>query len=185
MKSYIKQIDSLNTKNIMLMAENKEVKSQLNKTQKSNVELTKIKKELTSKVQMASVLQAKDLVVSTLNSKGKLKNRITKIDVIKVCFILRENPVVNAGNKEIFIRLIRPDDVVLAKSAENLFEVKTEESKDTENLVYSASRIVEYLNQDIEVCLFYKKDAQLIPGTYTVILYAEGYEIGTSTFLLK
>ncbi len=185
MKSYIKQIDSLNTRNIRLIAENKEVKSQLNKTQKSNIELTKIKKELTSKVQLASVLQAKDLLVSTLNSKGKQKSRITKIDVIKVCFILRENPVVSAGNKEIFIRLIRPDDVVLATSADNLFEVKTEENKDTGQLVYSASRIVEYLNQDIEVCLFYKKDAMLIPGTYTVFLYAEGYEIGTSTFLLN
>ena len=167
------------------MAENEEVKSQLSKTQKSNKELTQIKQELTSKVQKASVLQAKDLLVTTLNSKGKPKSKVLKIDVIKVCFILRENPVVTAGNKEIFIRLIRPDDVVLTTSADNLFELKTEESDDTEQLVYSASRVVEYLNQDIEVCLFYKKDAMLIPGTYTVFLYAEGYEIGTSTFLLN
>lgn len=185
MKSYIKQIDSLNTKNIKLMAENQQVKSQLTNVKKSNKELTKIKQELSTKVEMASVLQAKDLSVLTLNSKGKPKTRITKIDVIKVCFVLRENPIVPAGNKEIFIRVLRPDGVVLTTSADNLFELKTEGKKETEKLVFSASRVVEYLNQDLEVCLFYKKDAQLIPGTYTVFLYAEGNEIGSTTFLLK
>ena len=69
MKSYIKQIDSLNTKNILLTAENQEVKSQLTNTQKEKEELEKIKESLTSKVDMASVLQAKDVSAVAINNK--------------------------------------------------------------------------------------------------------------------
>ena len=179
MKSYIKQIDSLNTKNIILTAENQEVKSQLTNTQKEKEELEKIKESLTSKVDMASILQAKEVSAVSINSKGKEKEKIDKIDKIRICFTLRENPIVEAGEKQVYMRIMRPDELVLAESPDNLFEV------DGEPLVYSAHRAVEYLNQDVEMCIFWSNDGQLIPGTYYVTLYADGNLIGTTSFLLK
>ncbi len=179
MKSYIKQIDSLNTKNIILTAENQEVKSQLTNTQKEKEELEKIKESLTSKVDMASVLQAKDVSAVAINNKGKEKEKIDKIDKIRICFSLRENPIVEAGEKQVYMRIMRPDELVLAEAPDNLFEV------DGEPLVYSAHRAVEYLNQDVEMCIFWTNDGQLIPGTYYVTLYADGNLIGTTSFLLK
>ena len=179
MKSYIKQIDSLNTKNIILTAENQEVKSQLTNTQKEKEELEKIKESLTSKVDMASILQAKEVSAVSINNKGKEKEKIAKIDKIRICFTLRENPIVEAGEKQVYMRIMRPDELVLAESPDNLFEV------DGEPLVYSAHRAVEYLNQDVEMCIFWSNDGQLIPGTYYVTLYADGNLIGTTSFLLK
>ena len=179
MKSYIKQIDSLNTKNIRLTAENQEVRSQLDNTQKEKEELEKIKESLTSKVDLASVLQAKDISATPINNKGKEKNKIDKIDKIRICFTLRENPIIEAGEKQVYMRVMRPDELVLADSPDNLFEV------DDEQLVYSAHRAVEYLNQDVEMCIFLSNDGQLIPGTYYVTLYADGSLIGTTSFLLK
>jgi hypothetical protein len=52
-------------------------------------------------------------------------------------------------------------------------------------LVCSAKREVEYLNKDLDMCIFWTNDGSLIPGKYSVYLYLEGHNIGETTFLLK
>lgn len=179
MKSYIRQIDSLNTRNIELVAENREVRDQLTEAQQSNVELSKMKDELTSKVEIASSLQARNVLAVPINVKGREKDKIDKIDKIRVCFTLRENPITQAGSKIIYLRIIRPDEVVLVNAAEDLFEYQEE------LISFSANRTVDYMNQDVDVCIYWNNNGQLIPGTYTISLYLDGEEIGTTSLLLK
>ena len=69
--------------------------------------------------------------------------------------------------------------VVLTLSVDNLFEYQDN------IIVYSARREVEYMNQDVEMCIYYPNDGQFIPGEYTATLYADGYMIGSAEFLLK
>lgn len=179
MKSYIVQIDSLNTRNKLLTAENIEVKSKLRETEEQNVLLTQKSDELSSKVELASVITAKDITATPINQRGKVMDRISRITQVKTCFTLRENPIAPAGIKTIYVRIIRPDELILASSAEDLFDYQGE------NLVFSAKRDVEYLNQDVEMCIFWDSNKQLIPGTYTVDLFMDGNKIGTTSFLLK
>ena len=148
MKGYIVQIDSLNTLNQQLVAENIGIKQQITEVQNSNVELTKAKEELTSKVTVAAVIQAKDINAVTLNKKRKETNRLAVIDKLRICFTLRENPIAAPGEKEVFMRVIRPDSLVITTSPDNLFDYNGNK------LVYSASRLVDYMNQDIEMCIF-------------------------------
>ena len=49
MKSYIVQIDSLNTRNKILVAENTEIRQQITQVRNTNTELSKVKEELTFK----------------------------------------------------------------------------------------------------------------------------------------
>jgi Tfp pilus assembly protein PilN len=176
MKGYIVQIDSLNTINQQLMAENIGFKQQITEVQNTNVELTKAKEELTSKVSVASVIQAKDINAVTLNKKRKETTRIANIDKLRICFTLRENPIAAAGEKEVFMRIIRPDSLVITTSPDNLFDFNGDK------LVYSASRLVDYMNQDIEMCIFLDNTGDFIEGTYSVELYLENNIIGRTTF---
>jgi hypothetical protein len=178
MKGYIVQIDSLNTLNQQLVAENTGIKKQITEVQNSNVELTKVKEELTSKVSVASVIQAKDINAVTLNKKRKETNRLAVIDKLRICFTLRENPIAAAGEKEVFMRVIRPDSLVITTSPDNLFDFNGNK------LVYSASRLVDYMNQDIEMCIFLDNTGDFIVGTYSVELYLENNIIGRTTFAL-
>ena len=178
MKSYIVQIDSLNTRNKELVAENADIKQQINQVQSSNVELTKAKEELTSKVSVASVIQAKDISAVTLNKKRKETSRINLIDKLRICFTLRENPIATPGEKEVFMRVIRPDSLVITTSPDNLFDYQGNK------LVYSASRLVDYMNQDIEMCIFLDNTGDFIVGTYSVELYLDNNIIGRTTFAL-
>ena len=179
MRSYIVQIDSLNMRNLELTAENIQVRTKLRKVESDKDELSKRAEELTSQVQLASVLSAKNIVVSPLNKNSKFKNKINKVVKIKVCFTVRENNVTKPGSKDIFMRIIRPDEVVLATNVNDLFEYNGEQ------IVYTSVRELEYENADIDMCIFWDKNETLIPGAYTVMLYAEGYEIGHTTFALK
>jgi uncharacterized protein HemX len=179
MKSYIVQIDSLNTKNIQLTTENIEVRKKLQEAEKTNIELAQVKEELSSKVEIASVIMAKNILATPINSRGREKNKIEKVDKIRVCFTLRENPIVEAGKKDVYMRIARPDELILADSTDNLFEFEDE------LIIYSAIRTVEYLNQDVDMCIYWNNNGDLIPGNYTVYLYLEGHNIGSTTFLLK
>jgi predicted nuclease with TOPRIM domain len=179
MRSYIVQIDSLNTRNLELTAENVQVRTKLRQVESDKEALSKRAEELTSQVQIASVLSAKNIVVYPLNKNSKPKDKINKIDKIKVCFTIRENNVAQPGSKEIYMRIIRPDDVVLASDMNDLFEYNGEQ------IIYTAVRDLEYENSDIDMCIFWDKTEALIPGVYTTLLYSEGYEIGYTTFALK
>jgi hypothetical protein len=179
MRSYIVQIDSLNTKNQKLVTENTEVKTALEDSRKNNEDLSKEKENLNSKVQMASVMSAKNIAVTSLNKRGKDTEKATRTTKIKVCFTIRENPLITAGEKEVFLRIARPDDLILASSEQDIFNYEGKQ------IVYSAKRNVTYENKDVDLCIFWDNSGQLIPGNYNVDLFCESKMIGTGSFVLK
>jgi len=179
MKSYIVQIDSLNTRNKVLVAENTEIRQQITQVRSTNTELSKVKEELTSKVEIASIIQAKNIIAASLNKNRKETTRINLLDKLRICFTLRENPLAKAGTKEVFMRVIRPDSLVIASSPDNLFEYKGNK------MIYSANRQVDYMNQDIEMCIFLDNTGDFIIGNYSVELYLEDNIIGRTNFMLS
>lgn len=178
MKSYIVQIDSLNTRNKMLVAENTEIRQQMTQVQETNIELSKVKEELGSKVEIASVIQAKDIIAAALNKKRKETSRLSMLDKLRICFTLRENPIAAAGPKEVFMRVIRPDSLIITSSPDNLFDFGGQQ------LIYSANRTADYMNQDIEMCIYLDNTGDFIEGNYSVELYLENNIIGRTNFML-
>ncbi|NJK84787.1 MAG: hypothetical protein HC906_01195 [Bacteroidales bacterium] len=179
MRSYIVQIDSLNTRNLQLTEENIMVRTQLRDVEQVRDELTKEKENLSSQVSIASVLNAKNVLAEGINKSNKPKDRISKVEKIKVCFTVRENAIAKPGSKMVYLRVVRPDNIVLTSGETDLITV------DGQQLVYTAKRELEYENKDIDMCIFWDKTEELVPGTYNVFLYAEGYQIGSSSFDLK
>jgi hypothetical protein len=180
MKSYIVQIDSLNQRNQILMAENTEVKTKLDQARTANKELTDQKDELSTKVQQASILAAKNIIITPLNRRSKENIKSEKVVKIKTCFTIRENSIVKAGPRTVYLRIARPDELVLTASAENHVEFQGEQ------MVYTEKRDLEYDNADIDMCIFYDvKNGELTAGTYSIDLFCDGNLIGSNTFTLK
>ncbi len=179
MRGYIVQIDSLNTRNRLLTEENVQFKEKLTTAESENLNLSKEKEILNTRVELAKVLSAKNIVIDPQNKSGKSNTKVNKVTKIKVCFTIRENSVAEAGTKDVYLRIIRPDEVVLPAGNGETFEFKGEQ------VIFSAKRQLEYESKDIDMCIFWDKNADLIPGAYTVVLYSEGYEVGSATFTLK
>lgn len=179
MRSYIVQIDSLNTRNMELTQENVQVRTQLRDVEETRDALAQEKETLASQVTLASVLSAKNVTAGGINSSNKPKDKVSKVEKIKVCFTVRENAIARPGTKQVYLRIVRPDNIVLTSGETDLVEI------DGQQLVYTANRELEYENKDIDMCIFWDKSEELIAGTYNVFIYAENYQIGTSSFDLK
>lgn len=178
MKSYIVQIDSLNTRNKILATENTEIKQKITEVQTVNTELEKVKEELTEKVEVASVIQAKNISAVAVNKKNKETSRLNYMEKLRVGFTLRENPIAEAGKKQIYMRVIRPDSLAISTSSDNLFEYNGNQ------MVYSATRTIDYMNQDIDVTIWLDNTGDFVVGNYSAEVYLDGVIIGRTTFML-
>lgn len=180
LKSYVAQIDSLNQINDELKRENKEYQQQYSQIQNSYQELETVKTELEGKVEVASRLEADKLRAEGLNSRGRSTSRTNRIDKIEVCFTVKKNLTAPIGMKPFYIRIERPDGQILRHSRDDLFEYEGSE------INYSAMRSVEYGGEEMEICIYYEVDmGELMSGTYTTDIFADGANIGRFNFELR
>lgn len=178
-RHYVAQIDSLNSANKQLRAENQVVTQRYQEAQVNVQSLSEEKKVLTEKVTLASILDVKNIVVESLTDKGRKATKISKTSQLKFTFNISKNISAPTGEKYIYLRIIKPDDTPLVKSNDNvfLFEGKF--------INYSARRPIEYEGEDIPVVIFWDIEEYLNPGTYRTEIFADGYMIGQSSFSLK
>lgn len=179
LRSYIVQIDSLNTKNLMLMAENVELKTIGQRLETKNIQLEKEREQLVTIKDEAETLIASGIITTPLNKRGKEDNKIDRITKLKIDFTVRKNSVAQPGPKMFYMRLLRPDDVVLGSNEQGVLNIKDSE------LAYSSKREIIYENMDIPVSIFWDNNGDLVAGDYKVELYCEGKLIGTSEFMLR
>jgi flagellar basal body-associated protein FliL len=179
LKSYITQVDSLNMRNQQLVQENVEVKTSLEQARADNIKLSQDKDALSSQVQKASVIATSNITITPLNKRSKPENKVSRTVKVKVCFTLRENAIAKAGTKDIYIRITRVDGAVIAYSDADIFDFQGQQ------IVYSAKRQIEYENKDIDVCIFWDNNNQLVIGEYTIDIFTDGNLIGTTKFNMK
>lgn len=177
MRDYVVQIDSLNQKNQRLMSENSNVKQEVAEVKTQNLALEQEKKKLEQTVTLAATLEALNLKASGINKKGKEQSKAAKIESIKVDFTLSKNLTAKRGAKNIYIRIQRPDQLLLTKSDKDLF--KFEGLK----IPFSATREVEYEGIELPVSIYWDNSGQaaLIPGQYTIDVFVDGNNIGTTS----
>jgi hypothetical protein len=179
LRSYIVQIDSLNTMNQELLAQNKQLKNVERRLTTEKEQLQKDKNQLEEIRDLATTLQASDINLVLLNKRDNETNRVRTTVKVRVDFMLRANKVAEAGEKSIFLRILRPDQVVLGSPDLEMIEFNGEQ------IPASSSRVVSYEGEDLPVSIFWINDGEIVPGEHQVELYSEGRMIGNSAFVLK
>jgi len=179
LRSYIVQIDSLNMQNQELMAENKQLRNTSRRLTTEKEQLEKDKTQLEEIKDLATTLQASQINMVLLNKRDKESSKIRGAVKLRVDFTLRANKVTTAGEKPIFLRILRPDQVLLGSP--DLLTLEYE----GEQIPATATRTITYENEDLPVSIFWTNDGEIVPGEHTVEIYAEGKIIGTSSFILK
>lgn len=179
LRSYIVQIDSLNMMNQELMAENKQLRNVERKLTNEREQLLKDKDQLEEIKDLATTLQASQINLVMLNKRDKETSRIRSAVKVRIDFIIRANKVAIPGEKAIYLRILRPDQVLLGSPELEMFEVEGEQ------IPASASRVINYENLDLPVSIFWTNDGEIVPGEHVVDLYTEGKVIGSASFILK
>ena len=178
LKSYIYKVDSLNTVNDNLKKENYKVKKQIAEAQEIKRQLEEKTNELDAKINLASILEAEEIQIKTLNKKGKVTKSLKRITNIEICFKVLRNITAERGYKTVYLRIADANGEVLTT------ETKTFEFEGKQ-LIYSAKKEIEYNGEDTPVCMYYKVTNPLQTGSYSIAIFADGNLIGTTGIVLK
>ncbi|MBN2597027.1 hypothetical protein [Labilibaculum sp.] len=179
LRDYIVQIDSLNTRNQLLTAENVRVKKQIDWVKDRNTKLEESTETMKEVISKAATLTLVDLACYPINKKGKDVKKISKTEKLVTNFTIQKNVTASTGLKALFVRITRPDEVVLGNPENLLFDFQNTK------LSYSATREIDYEGEQLDVAVFWDNDGSLIEGEYKVDVFAEGNHIGSAKFLLK
>lgn len=182
-QGYVSQIDSLYEINQLLVEENTVIRKDLETEQQRANELTRDKEGLEEQITSAAVLRAYNINAKTYSAKSGGKESETdkarRCELIKVCFTLGENSLVPAGTKDIYIRIARPDNIILTQGSYSFIYQGN-------RIQYSEKTSVNYAKKSQNVCMTYKRgDVELMPGIYYINIFADDQEIGQTSFQLK
>lgn len=178
LRSYVEQIDSLHARNEQLRAENKTIKEDYTRATNEVRQLASEKTELAHKVNLAAKLDATAIRVSGLDKRGKGTNKISRMQVIAINFVLSKNITAEVGDKTIYARILTPNDELLDQGKGVFaFEGKT--------IPFSISRAVEYSGEETPVSMYWQIGESLMPGAYRLSLFEGGNLIGKQSFSLE
>ena len=179
LRSYIHQIDSLNTLNQELRAENAQITNQYNRTSRTLQQVSQEREKLSEKVSLAAQLVATNINAKAVNDRGREQSRLSRSTQFVVSFTVTRNITAEPGERTIYIRIMTPDGNVLSKSSDNRF---TYENSD---IIYSMRRVVEYGGEEIPVTMYWDIEEFLMPGTYKADIFADGHHIGSNSFAME
>lgn len=179
MRSYVRQIDSLDQVNKQLAQENTRVKQQYQEQSKVVDILTVEKQKAEEKVALASQLDAAAITISTRNKRGKEEKKVKNVTQFVVNFTIVKNITVQTGEKIVYLRLTKPDGTPLQKSSSDTFSYENVE------LEYSAKKYIEYTGEQQEVTMYWDVEEYLSAGTYDAYLFVDGVMIGEQSVTLN
>ncbi len=186
-QDYERRLDSLLYINMELTDKNLELKYRVEAEKEKNIVLTEEKEEFKRKAILGEKVRAYNLSAGGYRARGTAKETPTdkarRVDRIKVCFTIGENLVIPPGDRTIYIRVARPDNVVLSLGAGDAYTFDYQD----ERLQYSMKQTINYQNKPLPVCLNWDKivEGSAMTGTYHVAVFFEGQEIGKTSFRLE
>ena len=176
LRSYIRQVDSLNQVNQSLMAENDRVKDQLAQSNQANEGLRMEKQNLTEKVAIAAQLDATGITMTTLNKRQKTAKKMKDCKTIQVGFNIARNVTAQTVNRTLYVRIQTPAGQVLTAGT---FPYENRQ------LEYSMKKVVEYTGEEVNVQTDRQVRGFQEAGQDRVSIFADGNMIGTRTFTFE
>jgi len=179
MKGYIKQIDSLNTLNISLRNEATAARKEAQESKKQYEDLRTTTEQLSQKASAGAVVKGRGFNLVAINESNKVTDRSSRARKLRACLSLIENSIAERGYRTVYIRVKGPDGVLMTDDSGKVFTCNGEQ------MIYSASREVDYQGDEVEICIYFASSQGFAKGKYTVDLYTDETRLGTAEMILK
>ncbi|MCR4824849.1 MAG: hypothetical protein K5849_05785 [Bacteroidales bacterium] len=179
MRSYINQIDSLNTLNHRLTEEAATARKEAEQTKQINTQLTQQVEDLTSRVTAGSILKAHNFVMYAYNNNDKITDKANRVVRFLVNLSLNENELAERGPVRIYVRVTDPDGNLLTDGRGTTFTFNGE------TLDATASREVDYQGKEVDLGIYVNNVASFKKGIYTVNAYTTQAQLGHGELLLR
>jgi len=180
---YTADIEVLKKENKTLSIERDSLKTTIGNVTAKASELEQKNSELNSKVLAASALKVANISVTPLrirnNGKESDVTRASTAKKLRISFNTTENPIAAKGMHDIYIRIIAPSGNLIVADNSSLFLSEEEE------LQYTYKTAIEFANDGKVYNIDWTNPGDFQKGTYTIMLYADGYTMGKSSVTLR
>lgn len=175
---YVNQIDSLDRINKRQQQVIADVTQKYNTASQQISTLSKEKENLDKKVTLAAQLDVTNIRIEPRNKRGKVAKKVKDIVKLAISFTVVKNITAENGERTIYIRITKPDNDALTKSASNTF------SYENRTLTYSIKKYIEYNGEEQNVNVFWDVEEFLYAGNYRLDIFEGGNLIGSQKFTL-
>lgn len=180
---YTADIDVLRKQNITLITERDELKTTVDSVSSKANDLERQNQELSTKVQAAAALKTGNVSVSAFemrnNGKENGVTRASTAEKIRINFSAVNNSIAEKGLHDIYFRVIDPSGNLIVSTNGGLF------TADDEEFQYTYKTAIEFANDGKAYSIDWANPAKFQKGTYTVVLYADGYTMGKGAVTLR
>ena len=171
---YVNQIDSLDRINKRQQQVIADVTQKYNTASQQISTLSKENKKVT----LAAQLDVTNIRIEPRNKRGKVAKKVKDIVKLAISFTVVKNITAENGERTIYIRITKPDNDALTKSASNTF------SYENRTLTYSIKKYIEYNGEEQNVNVFWDVEEFLYAGNYRLDIFEGGNLIGSQKFTL-
>lgn len=176
-RHYLEEIKRLGEENAGLKQEIAQVQQKNQQLSTQVTQATASNEQLTQTVKLAKKLNITGLSLNAYNKKGKKEKNITKARQLGVHFTVSPNSTAAPGMKTFYLRIISPEGSLL--SGGGSFTI------DGQSVQATASRNLEYANDEMSASIYWDVNTTLTPGDYTVEVFCDGYRLASRHFTMK
>ena len=176
-RHYLEEIKRLGEENAGLKQEIAQVQQKNQQLSTQVTQATASNEQLTQTVKLAKKLNITGLSLNAYNKKGKKEKNITKARQLGVHFTVSPNNTAAAGMKTFYLRIISPEGSLLTGGGS--FTI------DGQSVQATASRNLEYANEEMSASIYWDVNTTLTPGDYTVEVFCDGYRLASRHFTMK
>jgi len=182
------QYDSLNRTAAELNEQKslaKKINEQLKQKNETLLEETRLLNETVTK---AAMLKLENINFEGIRFKNNGKERSTKdynkVERFKICYKVQANEFAQTGIKELYLKVVNPEGLVLYDEANDSPGYFIDENN--EEVQYSNIADLDYKNDELqEFCTFSGFGNSLIQGVYEVQIFYSGQLVGMDRLELK
>lgn len=180
---YTADIEELKKQNTTLATERDTLKTNLATVSQKATDLEQKNQELDTKVKVASAIKVAtaDVVAYKVKNSGK-ESDVTKAkqaQKIKINFTVATNAVAEKGLHDVYVRIIDPTGNLITQTDSGTFNA------DSQDLQYTYKTSIDFRDDGSGYTIDWINPAPFQKGTYTVLLYADGYTMGKTSITLK
>ncbi|HEY1010685.1 MAG: hypothetical protein ACO1NS_01930 [Daejeonella sp.] len=180
---YNADIAELKKQNASLSTERDVLKTAVDSIGTKANDLERQNQELNTKVQAAAALKTGNVSVSAFqirnNGRESSVTRASTAEKIRINFSVVNNSIAEKGLHEVFIRVIDPSGNLIISNNGGLF------TSDDEELQYTYKTAIEFANDGKVYSIDWANPGDFQKGTYTVVLYTDGFTMGRGTISLR
>ncbi len=181
---YTSDLAGLQKKNEALISERDSLKTTVANVSEQASRLEQQNSELSSKVKVAAALKSGAINITPIKVRNSGKesevSRAGSAKKLRISFTIADNPISEKGMHDIFVRIVDPVGNLIVSDNGSLF------TADGDDLQYTYKTAIEFDNAQGKVFnIDWTNPNPFQKGTYTIILYSDGYTMGTSKVNLK